>query len=115
MKQSFLAAAAMTLAVCGGNAPRAEVAPGARGATVDDLMKLRSIVDVQIAPDGQHVAYVVSTPNLANNQHDGALFVVSASGGAPRAIGGDVKIFNVPTPPPQLRWRPDGAAIARLA
>ena len=30
-----------------------------RPVTVDDLMKLRSIVDVKIAPDGEQVAYIV--------------------------------------------------------
>ena len=52
-----------------------------RPISIDDLMKLRSIVDVQIAPDGPRVAYVVSTPNLARNQHEAALFVVAVSGG----------------------------------
>jgi hypothetical protein len=54
---------------------------------VDELMKLRSIVDVQIAPDGQRVAYVVSTPNISNNEHEAALFVVGASGGTPPTRG----------------------------
>src|SRR3954469_11782231 len=83
--------------------------PGAqpkRPLAVDDLMKLRSIVDVQIAPDGQRVAYVVSTPNLAKNEHDAALFVVAAGGGTPARLGETVRIFNIPTPRPQLRWSP---------
>ncbi len=80
--------------------------------TVDDLMKLRSIVDVQIAPDGQRVAYVVSTPNLARNEHDAALFVVAAAGGAAARLGEGVRIFNVPTPRPQLRWSPDGSMLS---
>jgi dipeptidyl aminopeptidase/acylaminoacyl peptidase len=80
--------------------------------TVDDLMKLRSIVDVQIAPDGQRVAYVVSTPNLARNEHDAALFVVAAAGGAAVRLGESVRIFNVPTPRPQLRWSPDGSMLS---
>ena len=50
--------------------------------TVDDLMALRSIVDVKIAPDGTRVAYAVSTPSVPRNRHETALFVVPASGGA---------------------------------
>ncbi len=84
----------------------------ARPIAVDDLMKLRSIVDVQIAPDGRRVAYVVSTPNLANNEHDAALFLVSAAGGTPVRLGETVRIFNTPTPRPQLRWSPDGAMLS---
>jgi dipeptidyl aminopeptidase/acylaminoacyl peptidase len=79
---------------------------------VDDLMKLRSIVDVQISPDGQRVAYVVSTPNLARNEHEAALFVVPAAGGTPSRVGETVRIFNIPTPRPQLRWSPDGAMLS---
>jgi dipeptidyl aminopeptidase/acylaminoacyl peptidase len=83
-----------------------------RPISVDDLMKLRSIVDVQIAPDGRRVAYVVSTPNLARNEHEAALFVVAASGGAPARLGETVHIFNVPSPRPQLRWSPDGSMLS---
>ena len=83
-----------------------------RPITVDDLMKLRSIVDVQIAPDGRRVAYVVSTPNLAKNEHEGALFVVAADGGPPSRFGETVSIFNVPSPRPQLRWSPDGSMLS---
>ena len=32
--------------------------------TLDDEMAMRSIIDVRIAPNGQRVAYVVSTPSL---------------------------------------------------
>ena len=83
-----------------------------RPIAVDDLMKLRSIVDVQIAPDGQRVAYVVSTPNLAKNEHEAALFVVPAAGGTPTRLGETVRIFNIPTPRPQLRWSPDGSMLS---
>ena len=82
--------------------------------SVDDLMRLRSIVDVQIAPQGDRVAYVVSTPNLAKNEHDAALFVAPATGGTPRRLGETVKIFNVPAPRPQLRWSPDGTHVSVL-
>ena len=37
--------------------------------SVDDLMKLRWIADVQISPDGSRVAYVVSQPNVETNTH----------------------------------------------
>ncbi len=83
--------------------------------TVDDEMKFRAIVDVRIAPDGEKVAYVVSTPSLPKNEHEAALYVVPASGGAPAQLGRTLKIFNTPTPQPRLRWSPDGAALSVLA
>src|SRR4051812_50180827 len=86
--------------------------PGAqpkRPIAIDDLMKLRSIVAVQIAPDGQAVAYVVSTPNLQKNEHDAALYVEAVAGGAPPSLSATVRIFNTARPRPQVRWAPDAA------
>src|SRR5438128_689376 len=77
--------------------------------TLADEMKLRSIVDVKISPDGQSVAYVVSTPNLTTNQHDGALYL-----GTTR-IAESLRIFNTPAPAPRLRWSPDGTTLSLLA
>ena len=77
--------------------------PSRRPVTVDDLMKLRAIVDARIAPDGSRIAYVVSTPSLAKNEHEAALYVVSTSGGTPRQIGSSTPIFNIPVPTPRLR------------
>ena len=51
--------------------------------SVDDLMKLRWIADVQISPDGDRVAYVVSQPNVETNTHDASLYIVPTAGGTP--------------------------------
>ena len=90
--------------------------------TLADEMKLRSIVDVKISPDGERVAYVVSTPNLDTNQHDAALYVATWSrlsvGSAPaesRRYVENLRIFNTPLPHPNLRWSPDGTALSLLA
>jgi dipeptidyl aminopeptidase/acylaminoacyl peptidase len=85
-----------------------------RPVTIDDLMKLRAIVDVRLSPDGELVAYVVSTPVLSSNEHDGALFVVPARGGTPRRIGEDIHIFNTPSPVPRVRWSPDGELVTLM-
>src|SRR5438132_13875270 len=96
------AAIALTLAM----------AASPRPASIDDEMKLRTIVDVRMSPDGSRVAYVVSTPSLEKNEHEAALYVVPAAGGAPARLGESVKIFNAPTPRPQLRWLPDGTTVS---
>jgi dipeptidyl aminopeptidase/acylaminoacyl peptidase len=83
--------------------------------TVDNLMSLRSIVDVKISPDGERVAYVVSTPSLARDEHEAAIWVVPAAGGAPTRIGEALHILNTPLPAPKLRWSPDGRTISVLA
>src|SRR5438876_12307174 len=77
--------------------------------TLADEMKLRSIVDVKISPDGERVAYVVSTPNLDTNQHDAALYLDS------KRIAENLRIFNTPLPHPNLRWSPDGTTLSLLA
>src|SRR5436190_10350970 len=83
--------------------------------TLDDEMKLRAIVDARISPDGEQVAYVVSTPSLVKNEHEGGLYVVSSSGGAPSRLGETLHIFNTPAPAPRLRWAPDGRQVSLLA
>ena len=81
-------------------AARAAPAPGPAGpsaapprpVTVEDVMGLRSMVDLRISPDGEHVAYVVSTPSVERNEHEVALYVARAEGGgAPRRVGEAVR------------------------
>src|SRR6266699_833744 len=83
-----------------------------RPVTVDDLMRMRSITDVRIAPDGERVAFVVSTPSLTKNEHEAALYVVGVQGGEPKRIGESVRIFNAPLPRATCRWSPDSSAVA---
>src|SRR5260370_1231547 len=88
-----------------------------RPVTVDDEMKFRAIVDVRIAPDGERVAYVVSTPSLSRNEHEAALYVVAASGGTPPPPCPTLQTFQAPTPQPPLppappRAPPSSRAVA---
>ncbi len=83
--------------------------------TVDDLMKLRSIVEVRISPEGDRVAYVLSTPSLERNAHEGAIYVVTTGGGQARRLAEGTRVFNTPLPAPKLRWSPDGASVSFLA
>ena len=72
----------------------------ARSVTIEDLMRLRSIVDVRISPDGKRVAYVVSTPSFETAAHEAVLHVVPASGGTPLRMTHSTRIFNQPLPAP---------------
>jgi dipeptidyl aminopeptidase/acylaminoacyl peptidase len=83
--------------------------------TVDDLMRLRSVFDVRVSPDGTHVAYVVSTPSVAMNTQDAQVFLVSTKGGEPRRLGVDVRIFAPALPAARLRWLPDSSQVSFLA
>jgi dipeptidyl aminopeptidase/acylaminoacyl peptidase len=82
---------------------------------VDDLMRLRWIADVQISPDGERVAYVVSQPNVETNTHDAMLYVVPVAGGTPVRLNYGTRIFNVPRPSPRLRWSPSGSSLSFIA
>jgi len=83
--------------------------------TVDDLMRLRSLSDVRISPDGKRVAYVLSTPSFPTAAHEGVLYIVPAGGGTPLRITYSTRIFNKPLPAPCLRWSPDGSHLAFVA
>ena len=80
--------------------------------TIDDLMRLRSLSDVRISPDGKQVAYVVSTPSFETAAHEAVLYVVPSSGGTPLRLTYITRIFNRPVPAPWLRWSPDGSLIS---
>jgi dipeptidyl aminopeptidase/acylaminoacyl peptidase len=104
MKTRAAAAAVLSLLLC-------EAARAAK-VTVDDLMKVRSVLDVRISPDGQSVAYAVSTPSLERNAQEAALFVVPARGGTSRRIAEGAKVFGTNLPAPRLRWSPDGSSVS---
>src|ERR1700740_88227 len=82
----------------------------ARPVTVDDLMRLSTVSDVRLSPDGKQVAYVVSTPSLETAAHEAILFRIPATGGTPVRLTYGTRIFNKPLPAPWLRWSPDGSS-----
>ncbi len=87
----------------------------ARPVGIDDLMSVRTIVDVRISPDGERVAYAVSEASLEKNEHAAALYLVPSAGGEPRRLTFATRIFNRPLPRSELRWSPDGKLLSFLA
>jgi len=87
----------------------------AKRVSIDDLMALRTINDAKISPSGDLIAYTVSTPSLARNAHEAALFVIAASGGAPKALATGYKLFSPALPAPRVRWRQDGSISVLVA
>ncbi|MEZ4588621.1 MAG: S9 family peptidase [Gemmatimonadales bacterium] len=77
-----------------------------RVATVDDLMRLKTVTDVQLSPDGSKVAYVVTVPVVDKNEHDSDVWLVPAAGGEP------IQLTNSPKGDQSPRWSPDGRRIA---
>lgn len=83
--------------------------------TVDALMRLRSISDVRISPDGKQIAYVVSTPSFDTAAHEAVLYRIPVAGGTPLRLTYRTRIFNKPLPSPWLRWSPDGSLLSFIA
>jgi dipeptidyl aminopeptidase/acylaminoacyl peptidase len=90
------------------------IAAQTRKITVDDIMRLRSIVDVKISPDGRRVAYVVSQPSVERNAHETELFIAPATGGPAARAPLDVRIFTPTLPAPRLRWTSDSTRVSFL-
>lgn len=86
-----------------------------------DVAARRRVTDLQIAPDGSRVAYVVRAPRFdpeatpsGDDDHDGGwtvetqLFVVDRAGGAPLQLTFGEDAVAMP------RWSPDGRDLAFL-
>jgi dipeptidyl aminopeptidase/acylaminoacyl peptidase len=77
--------------------------------TLADVRHLVSIDDAQISNDGSRVAYVQGVPDFAHDRYDDSLMVVSARGGASRAIASQTSKIASP------RWSPSDDRVAYLA
>jgi dipeptidyl aminopeptidase/acylaminoacyl peptidase len=73
--------------------------------TVDDLFRFRRVADPQMSPDGNTVAYVVTTVDLPGNRTTSGLWLVPTGGGSPRQLTNAGKKDRHP------RWSPDGRQI----
>lgn len=80
-----------------------------RVVTIDDIMKIRNILETQISPDGSEILYVISEPNLEESFYNTDIWMVSAAGGTP------VKLTNGPKRDDTPRWSPDGRKVAFIS
>ncbi len=78
-------------------------------ASIDDIMKIRNILEAQISPDGSLILYVISEPDLKENFHNAKIWLVSSFGGKP------IKLTNGPRHDNTPRWSPDGRRIAFIS
>jgi dipeptidyl aminopeptidase/acylaminoacyl peptidase len=81
-------------------------APAARRPMVEtDLYRFVWVADPQISPDGARVAFVRVTTDSTADEYRTAIWVVEASGGAPRPL-------TTGSRDGQPRWSPDGRTLA---
>jgi dipeptidyl aminopeptidase/acylaminoacyl peptidase len=56
--------------------------------TIEDIMKLKTISEVQISPDGKWVAYTVSEIDMKKDKSQTRIYSIPMNGGEPIAISG---------------------------
>jgi dipeptidyl aminopeptidase/acylaminoacyl peptidase len=100
----IFAAVALVVAALQANAQTAAKHP----LTFDDLIQLHRVSSAAISPDGNSVAYTISTPDLEANRGVSNIWLVSTSGGDPIQITQSGK-DNSPS------WSPDGKTLAFLS
>jgi dipeptidyl aminopeptidase/acylaminoacyl peptidase len=102
----FLLGAALVLPP----ASRAQTPPPTpRAITIDDYFQIREVTDPQLSPDGQWVAYSVSTSLLKGDKSESRIWTV------PTASGEAVAMTSEGVSSSHPRWSPDGRFLAFLS
>jgi dipeptidyl aminopeptidase/acylaminoacyl peptidase len=81
----------------------------ARPFTVDDLVTLRRITELDVSPKGDRIALVVRNADVAANRGTTDLYWMKADGGAMTALTSDAAADGSP------HWAPDGQSIYFLS
>ena len=77
-----------------------------RGMTPEDITRIRWVSDVQMSPDGDRVAFVVTTLSEERDAYLSNIWTVAVAGGEPRRLTSGAKRDGAP------RWSPDGGRLA---
>src|SRR5215472_13025812 len=77
-----------------------------RSITIEDLYQFKFLSRPRISPDGQHVAFVVTTIDERKHEYRSSIWVVPSAGGEVRRFtAGPAKTYNP-------AWSPDGRWLA---
>ena len=80
-----------------------------RSITIEDLYAIKFLSRPRISPDGQRVAFVVTTIDERKHEYRASIWVVPTAGGAARRFSGGTANAKSPC------WSPDGRWLAFLS
>jgi dipeptidyl aminopeptidase/acylaminoacyl peptidase len=86
-------------------AARPGVAQSPQAWAAADLMRIRTVAEVQIAPDGARIAYTVQS-NSRSGRPSSQIWIWDRAAGTSARLGGDRDSGS------NLRWSPDGKSLA---
>jgi len=87
----------------------AQQAPAPASLTVDDLFGVKEARDAQNTPDGQVIAYTVTSTSLKEDKSETRIWMIPATGGDPIPLTAEGISSSHP------RWSPDGKSLAFLS
>src|SRR5260370_41304416 len=76
--------------------------PARHALTLDDIARMHDVRDPQCSPDGQWVAYTVSTIDVKEDKSNTHVWMVSFDGKRDRQVTSSMESESAP------RWSPDG-------
>src|SRR6266542_5294687 len=91
------------------NDTTSRISSGLRPVRPEHLLAIKTVADVQLAPDGRRVAYVLTEVDAKKDENRSAIWVVPADGGESVRFTQGTKRDTAP------RWAPDGSALAFLS
>ena len=80
-----------------------------RPVVLDDMYRLREVSDARISPDGDWVAYTVTTPDREQDEDVSDLWMSNWAGDV------SLQLTNTPHSEHHARWSPDGQQLAFLS
>src|SRR5271166_3996098 len=83
--------------------------PAPRPIGVDDLFDFHEAHDPQISPDGQFIAYTLSSTSLKDDKSENRIYMLPTSGGEAIVLTSEGNSSEHP------RWSPDGKFLAFLS
>ncbi|MGH7537830.1 MAG: prolyl oligopeptidase family serine peptidase [Gemmatimonadales bacterium] len=89
--------------------PSSPLAAQKRAITFEDYIGLPVVSDPQLAPDGQWVAYTVTTPSLKDNRGVARIWLANVTTGEAR------QLTQGPGSDRSPRWAPDGKTLAFIS